>query len=62
MENMEKILPVPKWMLINWPKIPQIPKNLSVCPSTKVWNFDEKRASLGIRSPWFEPMNEILQK
>ena len=23
-----------------------------VCPSSKVWNFDEKRASLGVRSLW----------
>ena len=23
-----------------------------VCPSPKVWDFDEKRASLGVRSPW----------
>jgi hypothetical protein len=28
MENMDKGLTVPKWMLLNWPK---------------VWNFDEKR-------------------
>ena len=43
MENMDK---VPKWVLINWPKIPQMPPNLSaqiVCPSPKVWDFDEKR-------------------
>ena len=30
MENMDKGLTVPKWMLINRPKIPQIPQNLSV--------------------------------
>ena len=24
MENMDKELTVPKWVLINWPKIPQI--------------------------------------
>ena len=34
------------WLLINWPKIPQMPQNLSaqiVWPSPKVWNFNEKR-------------------
>ena len=46
MENMDKGLTVPKWVLINWPKIPQMPQNLStqiVCPSPKVWDFGEKR-------------------
>jgi hypothetical protein len=46
MENMVKGLTVPKWMLINWPKKPQMPKNLLaqiVCPSQNVWDFDEKR-------------------
>ena len=46
MENMDKGLTVPKWALINWQKILQMHQNLSaeiVCPSPKVWNFDEKR-------------------
>ena len=46
MENMDKGLTVPKWVLTNRPKIPQMPQNLSaqiVCPSPKVWNFDGKR-------------------
>ena len=46
MENMDKGLTVPKWVLINQPKIPQMPQNLSaqiVCPSPKVWEFDKKR-------------------
>ena len=46
MENMDKGLTVPKWVLIRWPKIPQMPQNSSaqiVCPSPKVWDFDEKR-------------------
>ena len=46
MENMDKGLTVPKWVLINWPKIPQMPQNLFaqiVCPSPKVWDFNEKR-------------------
>ena len=45
---------VPKWVLIVRPKIPQMPQNLSakiVCRSPKVWDFDTKRASLGVRSP-----------
>ena len=45
-ENMDKGLTVPKWVLINWPKIPQMPQNyLSaqfVCPSQKVLNLNEK--------------------
>ena len=46
MEPMDKGLTVPKRVLIVWPKIPQMPQNLSaqlVCPSPKVWDFDEKR-------------------
>jgi hypothetical protein len=46
MENMDKGLTVPKWALINWPKIPQMHQNLSaqiVCSSPKVWDFDGKR-------------------
>ena len=45
MENMDKGLTVPKWVLIVWPKIPQMPQNLSaqfVCPSPKVLDFNEK--------------------
>jgi hypothetical protein len=46
MENMGKGLTVPKWVLIVWLKIPQMPKNLFaqfVCPSPKVLDFNEKR-------------------
>ena len=46
MENMDKGLTVPKWVLINQLKMPQMPQNLSariVCQSSKVWDFDEKR-------------------
>ena len=46
MENMDKGLTVSKWVLINWPKILQMPQSLSVlivCPSPKVKDFDEKR-------------------
>ena len=44
MENMDKELTVPKWVLIVWPKIPEMTQNLFVqfvCPSPKVWDFDE---------------------
>ena len=43
MENMDKGLTVPKWVLIVYPKMP---KNLSarfVCQSPKVLDFNEKR-------------------
>ena len=46
MENMDKGLTVPKQVLINQPKIPKCPKFFSaqiVCPSPKVWVFNEKR-------------------
>ena len=46
MENMDKELTVPKWVLIYRPKILQMPQNLSAqieCPSPKAWDFDEKR-------------------
>ena len=46
MEKMEKGFTVQKWVLINRPKIPQIPPKLFaqiVCPSPKVWDFGEKR-------------------
>ena len=46
MENMDKGLTVPKWVLMNRWKIPQMPQNLFakfVCPSLNIWDFDEKR-------------------
>ena len=54
MENMDKGLIVPKWVLIDWPKIPQLSQNLSaqfVFPSPKVLDFNEKKASFGVGSP-----------
>ena len=54
MENMNNGLTVPKWVLIVWPKLPQMPHNLSgqfVCPSSKVLDFNEKKASFDVRSP-----------
>ena len=54
MEKMDKGLTVPKWVLIDWSKIPQMPQNISaqiVCPtSPEVWDFDKKKASLGVAS------------
>ena len=46
MENMDKRLTVPKWVLIVAPKILQMHLNLSaqfVCPSQKNLDFNEKR-------------------
>ena len=46
MENVDKGLTVPKWMLIVCLKIPQMAQNLSaqfVCPRPKVLDFNEKR-------------------
>ena len=38
--SMDKGLPVPKWMLIVWPEIPQMSLNLS---AQFVWYFNENR-------------------
>ena len=46
MENTDKELTVPKWVLIVGAKITKMPQNLSaqfVCPSPKVLDFNEKR-------------------
>ena len=46
MKNMYKELTVPKWVQIVRPKILQTPQIMSaqnVCPSPKVWDFNEKR-------------------
>ena len=51
---MDEGLTVLKWVLIVQPRIPQMPQNLSalfVCPNPKVLDFNEKKASLGVRSP-----------
>ena len=64
MENMDKGFTVPKWagadsFAENTPKF--------ICPSPKVWDFDEKKASLGVRSTYIDsPLkvddrNEICQ-
>ena len=51
MENMDKGLTVPKWVLINESKIPKIFLTRLVCPSPNVWDF-RKKLSLGVLSPW----------
>ena len=54
MENMDKGLTVPKWVLIVWPKIPQMPQILTaqfVSPSPKVLDFKAQKALFGVRSP-----------
>ena len=59
MENMDKGHTVTKWVLISWPKIPQMPQNLSaqiVFPSPKVWDFDEKRLH------WASVVRELRQQ
>ena len=46
MENMNKGLTVPKWVLTVGPKIPQMLQNLYaqfVCPSSKVLDFNKNR-------------------
>ena len=46
MENIDKGLTVPKWVLIVRPKIPQMLQDLSaqfVCPSLKVLDFNDKK-------------------
>ena len=44
-ENMDNELTVPKWVLINWQKIPKMPQNVPtqiVCQSPKIWDFHKK--------------------
>ena len=56
MEDMDKGLSVPKWVRIVWPKIPQMPQNLiaPIClPKPKSFGFQWKKASLGVRSPYY---------
>ena len=64
---MDKGLTVPKWVLIVWPKIPQMPQNLFaqfVCPSPKVLDFNGKRlhwASV-VRAQCYAAMKETREK
>ena len=52
MENMDKELTVPKWVLIVRPKIPQMPQKFQPKMSAQAQKFKifEKRS---VRSPWF---------
>ena len=53
MKIMGKGLTVPKWVLINWPKIPQMPQNFRYLPKLSaqaqklIWDFDEKKGFNG---------------
>ena len=61
MENKKKKPTVPKSVLINRTKIPQMLQKISaqfVCPSPKVWDF-RKKSSLGVRSPSLMLMNPL---
>ena len=58
LEKMDKGFTVPKWVLMNWPKISQIPQSLSVqIVWTSSFGFQWKKASLGIRIPWYKTPN-----
>ena len=46
---MDKGLTVPKWVLINQPKIPQMPK-----AQVQKFGISMKKASWGVRSPCIE--------
>ena len=62
METINKGLTVTEWMLRVRPKI--LPQNLCaqfVFPSPKVWGFNEKKASLGVRSPWIKRFDKKEQ-
>ena len=65
MKNMDKVLIVPKWMLISCSKVPQIPPNF-ICPNyltkLKSLEFWWKKASLGVHSPWCERRHSFNAK
>ena len=50
MENMDKGVIIPKWALIVRSKMPQNLSAQFVCPNQKVMDFNDKKASLGVRS------------
>jgi hypothetical protein len=58
MENMDKGITAPKWVMIVWPKIPKMPQKLSA-QAPKFW------ISMGKRLDWavvvFEPFNSHEQ-
>ena len=57
MENMDKGLTVPKWVLINWPKIPQMPPKCfgPIClPKPKSLGFSNKT------SFWVSEVRDVI--
>ena len=56
MENMDKGLTVPKWVLINWPNIPQIIKHSA---QDQKFGISIKKASLGVRSPCLHRLERL---
>ena len=67
MENVDKEPTVPKWVLINRSKIPQITNATKffgpIClPKPKSLGISKKRLSLGVRSPWLRQLQSILNK
>ena len=63
MENMKKGVIATKWVLIIWPKILQMPQNLSVqfvCPSPKVQGYTEKGFQ-GVHSAWFLTLKVVFE-
>ena len=56
MNNIDKELIVPKWVPVVWPKIPpNVPESTwRLClPKPKSSGISRKKASLGVRSPWY---------
>ena len=51
---MDKVPTVPKWALIHYPKIPQMPPKFSTQLSAQTQKFGifGKKLSLGVHSPW----------
>ena len=60
---MDKALTVPKWVVINRPKIPQMPKLYQPKLSSQAQKFGilMKKASLGIHSPCYESLRMIFR-
>ena len=57
MNNIDKELIVPKWVPVVWPKIPpNVPESTwRLClPKPKSSGISRKKASLGVRSPWYD--------
>ena len=63
---MDKGLTVPKWMQMVWLKTPQMSQNLSaqfVCPSPKVWDFNEKMLHwASVVRVWVHTKGQLISK